>query len=409
MSVSAVNNPGVRSATSREEIAPLVALCRAGRLFDVQQWIADGKPVDPPLKKPKGTRHQTPLEVALDAGFHSMVEVLLKAGAIQDPLVGYRSPMWRALQARRLDIVELLVEHGCDPKSVDMEEVLHSWDPRIFDYFIARDADVITNLPFARAFCDKIRTALRPFKHLLPTRPELRSQADIALRHHCKEGDIKWVSLLLWVGADPFAPGPDSPEAERGDDEDEGLSALGYAALYHHYEVFNLKPVRTRLGSEQNLDFIRYLDSGEGAAVLQTLLDGGWQPNEQENGGCSLFSVLLERFNWYGGSYSPREYGNATAVRSKTDSSQTRESLRMIHLLAKHKARWIPVDKHELTQARRGLLKMTPDYTLEFVWIMAKYQSCTRESIKALLDSPTIKASLSEHRSKLAELLAKWH
>jgi hypothetical protein len=54
---------------------------------------------------------------------------------------------------------------------------------------------------------------------------------------------MKWVSLMLWAEADPYARGSDSPEAEH-DSEDEGLIALGFAALYSHYEVFNLKKIR---------------------------------------------------------------------------------------------------------------------------------------------------------------------
>lgn len=33
-------------ARSREEILPLIELCRKGHLFEVQQWIADGKAVN---------------------------------------------------------------------------------------------------------------------------------------------------------------------------------------------------------------------------------------------------------------------------------------------------------------------------------------------------------------------------
>jgi hypothetical protein len=119
---------GNRAAT-REEIAPLVALCRAGRLFDVQAWIASGKPVNPPPKAPKGARIKSPLDVALETGFHSMVDVLLRAGALQEPQLGYGSPLSRALAARRLDIIELLVEFGCDPRSVDLSEILSALCP----------------------------------------------------------------------------------------------------------------------------------------------------------------------------------------------------------------------------------------------------------------------------------------
>ena len=35
--------------------------------------------------------------------------------------------------------------------------------------------------------------------------PAVREQANIALRYHCKEGNVKWIALMLWAGADPYA------------------------------------------------------------------------------------------------------------------------------------------------------------------------------------------------------------
>jgi hypothetical protein len=51
----------------------------------------------------------------------------------------------------------------------------------------------------------------------------------MALRHHCEEGNFKWVSLLLWAGADPSAKGPDSHDEDPDPEED--LRALDCAAL----------------------------------------------------------------------------------------------------------------------------------------------------------------------------------
>jgi hypothetical protein len=335
------------------------------------------------------------------------VEVLLRAGALQEPLSGYGSPVSRALQARRLDIIELLVEHGCDPCSVDMTEVFRSWDPSIFEFFISRGGDVLTGHPFAHAFCERIRTALRPFKELCARRPELMEQANIALRHHCKEGNLKWVSLLLWAGADPLKPGADAPERNCGEPEDNGLSALGYAALYEHYEVFNLKPIRTTLTTLGKADFPRYLRKGEGVNILCRLLEHGWQPNDREDGGCSIIPDLLDALTW--SSRLERAFDPWTKPgQQKLDSIDSRDAMKAIHVLAKHGARWAPMDKQAIVQARRALLQMTPDYTMEFVWIMSKYRACDLQPLKELLGTPTMKASISHYHDRLTTLLAAW-
>jgi hypothetical protein len=400
----------VQRANDRAEIAPLLDLCRAGRVFDVQAWIAAGKPVNPPPRAPRSSRVKAPLEVAIELGFHSLVEVLLRGGAVQEPAAGYDSPISRALRMRRLDIVELLIEHGCDPASVDMAEVLGSWDPKIIEYFLARGAELVRGQPFAHAFCERVRTALRPYKELLKTRPELQEQANIALRHHCKEGAIKWVSLLLWAGADPNKPGSDTPgqEVTVEDEESAGLSALGYAALYDHYEVFNLKPVRNQLVDRRAYDYLPYLRRAQGTEVLRRLLEHGLEPNDQEGGGCSFITRFLDSLSWYGGSRRYLSPWEQKPARPNYDSEDARETMKAIHLLAKHGGRWMPKEKREIASARKSLLQMSADYTLEFVWIMSKYKSCDLPPVKELLGTPTMKAHTAPKRDRLMQFLSAW-
>jgi hypothetical protein len=90
------------------------------------------------------------------------------------------------------------------------------------------------------------------------------------------------------------------------------------------------------------------------------------------------------------------------------DTSESRDQLKAIHLLARHGAKWIPEDKYGLNSARKSLLYLKPEYTVEFVWIMAKYRACDRESVEALLRTPTMKAHTTAHRAKLSELVASW-
>jgi hypothetical protein len=77
----------------------------------------------------------------------------------------------------------------------------------------------------------------------------------------------------------------------------------------------------------------------------------------------------------------------------------------MIHLLARHGAKWLPNDRSEINEARRSLLKMSPDYTVEFIWIMSKYNAATRENIEDLIRTPTIRALLYSHLPRINELM----
>ena len=62
------------------DLKEFVALCRSGKLFAVQQWINSGKS----CRCPAGNFGSRPLRVAMEKGFHSLVEVLLRTGVDQD-------------------------------------------------------------------------------------------------------------------------------------------------------------------------------------------------------------------------------------------------------------------------------------------------------------------------------------
>jgi hypothetical protein len=87
------------------------------------------------------------------------------------------------------------------------------------------------------------------------------------------------------------------------------------------------------------------------------------------------------------------------------DTSRSREKLKMIHLVARHGAKWIPAGKDEISHARRSLMKMSPDYSVEFIWIMSKYKACARDHIEELIRTPSIRALVSGHLPRIVELL----
>ena len=179
----------------------------------------------------------------MDLGFHSLVQILLEGGVdTTEPRYG---PLDHALEKRRLDLVELLVANGADFRSVSMATVFETWQPEIMKWFIDRGADMESGNPLAYALCNRIRTALGIFKNYKEKFPSLREQLNIALRHHCREGNLKWVSLTLWAGADPYAKGPETWDEDPDPENDQ--NALELAAGYEHFDIFNLTAVRLKL------------------------------------------------------------------------------------------------------------------------------------------------------------------
>ncbi len=92
----------------------------------------------------------SPIRTAIESGFHSMVEVLLQEGAVDqdekdDALI-------RAIDGRNFDLVELLTQYGADPSTVDFDTVLWSRHPPIMRWFVANGLDLDGDYPIAKAF-----------------------------------------------------------------------------------------------------------------------------------------------------------------------------------------------------------------------------------------------------------------
>jgi ankyrin repeat protein len=131
-----------RSADS-DDLQQLLSLCRAGKLYEIEQWIAEGKPTHAPPKL-----RTSPLLVAIDKGFHSLVKLLLKNGA--DPLANGNA-LQRAVRRRHPEIAELLLRHGMDLTSVRMREACYSGSPELVRLFLEHGGDPTSDDAFAEA------------------------------------------------------------------------------------------------------------------------------------------------------------------------------------------------------------------------------------------------------------------
>jgi hypothetical protein len=189
-----------------EQTKELLGLCRTGRLYDVEKWIASGTSLQ---LAPSKNRSKTLLELVVEIGFHSLVELIAKHDQDQS---SKNEALRLAVAKRRLDLGQLLFSYGAEIRSVPFVDVLLSWDPRIIRFFIENGADLVKDWPFAEAFGARVRTAIRPFVECREQHPQLsaqlQEQADRALRYFCREGDLKWTSLLLWAGASARTLGP---------------------------------------------------------------------------------------------------------------------------------------------------------------------------------------------------------
>lgn len=394
------------STTEPNELAPLFELIKRGDLHGIEQWIADGKPLEFKEQPPKSARKKTPLQYAVDVGFYTIVETLLKAKAPVNACPRF-CPMKIALANRRLDLIWLLCEYGYDAKQVNMHEVFATWDSQIMEHFIERGADPETGMPLAWALINRVRTALGIFKKYKEQFVSFPEQANIALRHHCKDGNKKWVSLMLWAGADPCVPGAVSP-SDKVYPNDPGTTAIGYAAIYGHYDVIALKQIHLPTEGPAWEEVLDYGCHGAGFALLEQMLKKGANPNTHADGGCPAIQSLLEKFRHLGTfsfllhRHIPRD--SACGY----DNEEGRDCLKAIHLLVKYGAKWRPADNRVIGQARRALLNVIPDYTVEFVWLMAKYSAANLENVETLLGTAKIRDHVAKLNPRIQQIIEDW-
>jgi hypothetical protein len=371
----------------------LVGLCRAGRLYEIEKWIAEGKPLDISEATRRG-RQRSLLEIAVETGFHSLIELIAKHETNQSAKA---AALADAVSSRRLDLVEVLLANGTDIKSVPLADVLLTWEPRLIRFFLDHGADALEGRPFAVAFGARIRTALRPFVDYRQAHPELavqlQEQLDCALRYFCGAGDLKWVSLLMWAGGDPRSRGP-CLEKEYTEDPECYTSALEEACHSENLDVLK------RLKPDPNRDNLSELLRGAATscrkAVLEYLLGLGANLNDKPNGASSSLETALWHLSF--ARFSP--YGS-NRLKSKYDVSNDLDCVR--ELIA-HGAIWNPDDTYQVTSLRRTLLECEPDVTIELLQMFRKHNTCPAERVHTLLGTPRMKEHLKSKTDSLLRL-----
>lgn len=173
-----------RNLDAYDEVSPLLELCAAGKLYDVESWIDAGRPLQyPPPSDRKLQRVSTALQLAVERGFHSLAALLLANG--YDPNGDYYECLTPAVRARNRDMVRLLLKFGADPRAVDFAEVLETCDRQLMDVFVEAGADPCAQNALARA----LRTTRPSHSWLREAIPRPLSMYPAADRHRSARGD----------------------------------------------------------------------------------------------------------------------------------------------------------------------------------------------------------------------------
>lgn len=370
-----------------EDAEHLLRLCREGRLFDLQAWIVAGRP----LTVPAHYRH-TPLHVAVDTGFHSLIELLLRHEndqAVKDDVL--KQACWRGQRA----VMELALEHGASVNAVPFQDVIETWDRAVVQMFVTRGADLVTNAPFARAFKARIKAALGIFLDCKRARPdladELQRQADMALRQACQDDDLKWVSLLMWLGANPRSKGPATEDLDGPDefkDAEYQRSALQIACSGRKPEILK------RLKPDPAVDDLRELMTAAASwsvtpQTVAYLVRLGADVNDKVDGGSTVLDRCLNSFGWKE-AVLDNWYAKTTVPTSRLGSS-----LEALRFILDKGARWTPDDR-SIADTRRALYRVEGDAIAVVVDLLQTHQACDEAILNALVRTPKMRSVLAE-------------
>jgi len=362
-------------AHSAEDVRPLHQLCREGRLYDIERWIADGKPLQlAPEAVRKGTRPKTALQIAIETGQHSLATLLLRNGYRLE-LERY-APLDLALQSRRWDLFDLLLDWGGDLRSVDVYTVLDTYNSDLYERFRASGYDLTERHEMGSILGHG--TSNRPLlgfvKRHRAEDPKIQRELNIALGYHVREANERGVALCLWAGADPHAPAPSpdlgiSEDADSEDDEERflGWSAITEAARAGHLDILKrLGPDPARDDIDELYEHARY---GSIVAFLLTM-----QPPRD------LTRILKWHFWWMEDHFLNTSVGYS--------------GIGVIEAILKCGVRWEERDPEQLAGIRRSLLKISDYHLKAILHRLERPEICAPETYQELVRTPKMHARL---------------
>lgn len=359
-------------ALSAEDVRPLHQLCREGRLYDVERWIADGKPLQlMPEAVPKGARPRTALQIALETGQHSLATLLLKNGYRLE-LERY-APLDLTLRSRRLDLFDLLLEWGGDLKSVDVYTVLDTYNADLYERFRAAGYDLTERHEMASILGHG--TSNRPLlgfaKRHRAEDPKIQAELNMALGCHVRAGNERGVALCLWAGADPHAPAPnpDLGIAEDADTEDAEEHFVGWSAIAEGARAGHLGILK-RLGPDPARDDFDELYECARYESIVAFLSTMQPPRD-------LTRILSWHFWWLEDRFPNTHRGTGA-----------------IEAILKCGVRWEETDPERLARIRRSLLKIGDHHLKTILHRLERPEVCAPETYQELGRTPKMHARL---------------
>jgi ankyrin repeat protein len=381
-SLSDIVRPAKHSTPAKnyESIEELVVLCAQGKLYDVEQWIAEGKPIQcERMTDKKMKKKPTPLRIAAARGFYSLAELLLVNG--YNTNIDYYECLTPAVAAKNQSMVELLLRFGADPSAVDFSDVLGTYDRGLIDCFMAAGVDPCADNALAKALESKARPLLGFVKTYKERFPGMQRQVDIALHNFVDQEDVKGVCFMLWVGANPYVKVPRNGW-EEDDNDDDMLWFPLETAMIRGNEAILLNLLKVPFPPEAVQKLFRSTSFCAHPDVVKRLLKAGANPNDHVDGRHVLDGHV-------------RDLCHSFYQMGRTE--HIKHGLESLRLIAEAGAKW-DIDNKGLAEIRRSILHAEPSTVNAMLEIFRSKNVLNKEQIEELTRTPSMKSLLAGHR-----------
>jgi hypothetical protein len=359
-----------RTTTELADLVELHQLCQEGRLYEAEQWVRQGRPLQIAAGVELGRRRFVcALDIVIEAGNHSLALLLLSNGL--DPNLSPDSPLDIALRSRRWDLVDLLLEWGADPERVDLEELFGTYRSELFQRFWDLGVDLTERHELAEFLIDhQGAKPLFGFAKRHREDPRIQQELNVALAYHAAAGNDKGTSLCLWAGGDPHVSACDLrhgrrcthrlPNDQRDDDDEPFWSAIDHACRAGHVAILE------RLKPDPVLDdFDELYGWARDRYVVEYLM--GIAPPKDEN---SVLQHHLWRIGWF-----ENDWRAMDTLRSLFEAG----------------LRWTSRSKEAAAGLRHILLKLREETFIEVVALLAASNHCAPEILREIGRTPAMK------------------
>jgi hypothetical protein len=366
----------------------LKAFCKVGRLFDAQRLLEEVG-----TAKLRKTRKWTPLLTAVDRGFHSLVELLLRyEHAEWDLERGYRAAKWR----HRRDLAGLILRSPSWSRPIDPVEALVTGDLELVRQLRDAGTDFTAGDTILRAAASNPHGTLAALEQLGIKTEEVEEQLHSALVTHAYLGHVPSVMRLLRAGLDPHRVCSHLDGDGRQGGEESAVSASMFSGKPGFFAL--LRPNPHKDDAAELVGRAVFLGDED---MLGVLLDAGFTLNCKPNGGSPVLDELL------GGRAMKHQVPFPDSSRRhelpRYSQAGADDFLRTVESFVVQGARWVQDhDRNEVRWARDTLLALGDEYVARLFELLDKHGAAKREDLKALLAAVRMKAMARVVREKLA-------